>query len=191
MKLFAVVVTLFISSLAYADAWDNLTYEEAEAVVRYVEQNPYVFDYCDCCQSDDDEDDIYLVKLMKVTDAEIVPCSWNTEMYSVEYNADPIAELVYKEDGSGMEVRQPERVILRDFDPVPVIYMNYTWGFNSKSKMAKPLFESIDYHYVAQYGGRSCKKPFSYPTPKDLKTLGKFKDYKKWYKRAKPSKEKP
>lgn len=184
MKYFALLILLFVSTLSFADAWDNLTHEEATKVVNYLNQNPYVFDFCDCCQSDDDEDDIYTVQLIKVTNVRIVPCNWDKDFYSVEYDFQAIAEIIYKEDGSGKEIIPP---YVEQQEEAPLIYMNYTWGFNSSSKLAKPLFESIDYHYVAEYGGRSCKEAFSYPTPKELNQVGKFKAYKQWWKKAKPS----
>ena len=40
---------LFQSSISRADAWDNLTMEEAKSVVAKLEKDPFIFDYCDCC----------------------------------------------------------------------------------------------------------------------------------------------
>ena len=182
MKYLTLLVLLFVSTLSFADAWDNLTEEEAANVVNYLNAHPYIFEFCDCCQTDDDEDDIYSMELVKVSNLRVVPCSWDKDYYSVEYDSQRLATLVYKEDGSGMEVLPPPAPGFEE--DAPVIYMNYTWAFNPESQLAKPLFESIDYHYVAQYGGRSCKEAFDYPTPAELEPAGKFKGYKQWYKRV-------
>lgn len=180
MKYLNLIFSLLISLVSFADAWDNLTKEEALAVVNYLQENPYIFDYCDCCQSHDDEDDTYEVQLIKVTNTRIVECSWDKSQFSVEYDYQAIASILFQEDGSGFEIMPPPEQAIS----TPTIYMNYTWGLNEESGQAMPLFESIDYHYVAQYGGRSCNNPFSYPSPAELEPAGTFKAYKQWYKKA-------
>ena len=182
MRLAFLLVSLLFSTYTLADAWDNLTEEEAIAMVNYLQANPYVYDYCDCCQSGDKEVQSFKVELIKITETQIVPCSWDEGKFSVSYKYQAIATLIYDDPETIGKVLPPPLHI--DDEGDPVIYMNYTWGFNEESKMAKPLFESIDYHYVAQYGGRSCNPPFRFPKPKDLEPAGKFKAYEKWYKRV-------
>lgn len=180
MKYLSLLFILFVSSLSFADAWDRVTEEEAIEIVNYLQENPYIFDYCDCCQTHDDEDDTYEVQLIKVTETRIVPCSWDNSMFAVEYDYQAIATILFKEDGSGSEILPPPDVAVQR----PLIFMNYTWGLNAESKQAMPLFKSIDYRYVAQYGGEPCHEPFDYPTPKELEAAGSFKAYKQWYKKA-------
>jgi hypothetical protein len=182
MKYLTLLALLFFSTLSFADAWDNLTEDEAAEMVNYLNANPYIFEYCDCCQTDA-EDDRYSMELVEVSNLRVVTCSWDKDYYSVEYNRQPIATLLYKEDGSGMQVTPPPTPDSEEDSP-PVIYMNYTWGLNPDSNLAEPLFETIYYHYVAEYGGRSCKEAFPYPKPSDLSKVGEFKGYKQWYKKA-------
>ncbi|MDP5098609.1 MAG: hypothetical protein NWQ27_01330 [Crocinitomicaceae bacterium] len=48
MKTIFFFFTFFFSQFSYADAWDNLTLEEAQNVIAQLNENPFIFDYCDC-----------------------------------------------------------------------------------------------------------------------------------------------
>lgn len=88
---------IFQSIYCSADAWDNLSYEEAELVVAYLEEHPYILDYCDCCSHDGKY--AAEVFLLKVTKASIVNCNWSEGEYSVEVEYKTIAQIPYLEDG--------------------------------------------------------------------------------------------
>jgi hypothetical protein len=182
MRTFILLIALAISTSSFADAWDNMTEEEAIATVNYLRMNPYIFDYCDCCRSHDDADDLFVVRLIRVTNMRVIPCTWDEGKFSVEYDFAPVATLTYTEDG---RLKRASRTITRlSEEEQHLLYMNYTWAFNEESKLAEPLFKSIDYSYVVQHGGQSCNPPFSYPKPEHLESVGKFKGYKQWYKQA-------
>jgi hypothetical protein len=175
MKFFLSILLFFISFASLADAWDNLTYEEAEAVVSELEKNPFIFDYCDCCSHDGEY--ATSIEFIKVTGTEIVQCEWNNEMYSVKITASVIANVAYMSYGADIQTLKA----MDNNDYHTTFYMNYTWGFNPNSKSASPFFNIIEYNY---YGSDNtpCKQLFNYPTPKQLKKTVKVKGYKKWWK---------
>ena len=163
---------LLLSSYSKADAWDNLTMEEAQAVVTELEKNPFIFDYCDCC--DDDGPNVHSALLLRVVNTEIVTCDWNTEFYSVKYQATAIAEVSYN-DGtiSLLDAKEGSGEF--------TLYMNYSRGLNSETKKATNFFNIVAYDY---YGDTiTCKDEFNFPQPKALKEIIKVRGYKKWYKR--------
>ncbi len=176
MKKLFVIFALFASQFALADAWDNLTLNEANAVVAELKENPYVFDYCDCCDfSGEYSTQVFLIK---VVNSSIVECSWDPEYYAVNVEAVVIGQLRYTL--SGLDTKR----LIKNPDPnfESVIYMNYTWGFNPKTKEASPFFDIIAY---TTYGeADSCKKEFAYPTPKSVKKVSKDKEYATWYKKV-------
>ncbi|MDX2360738.1 MAG: hypothetical protein QNK23_08020 [Crocinitomicaceae bacterium] len=174
MKHLILFIFLIPTLFSRADQWDNLTHEEAEAVIVYLHDNPYIFEYCDCCDNEDDK--IFKVKLVRAFNAKIVICSWNSEMYSVEYEFETLAEMQYEDDGGALVIEIPYET----FETTHTVYMNYTWGLNAESKKAQPLFDSIEYNFYGE-DPTPCKRLFEYPTANDLSEVGKFKAYKQWY----------
>ena len=102
MKTLFALAVLFNTFFSFADAWDNLTFEEAEAVVAELKKNPYIFDYCDCC--DHTGEYATEVHFMKVTGTEIVTCDWDASYYSVQYTADLIAKVEYLPKGANISI---------------------------------------------------------------------------------------
>ncbi len=176
MKIVVLFIALISSNLSFADAWDNLTLEEANTVVDELTENPYIFDYCDCCDfSGEYSTQVYLIK---VVNTQIVTCQWNSVFYTVNIEGTVIAELNF--NGTGLNtkklIKKPETYSQTTF------FMNYTWGFNPESKNASAFFDIIPY---TTYGeAESCKKEFAYPTPKSVKKVSKDKDYDEWYKKV-------
>lgn len=177
MRPLLTLLLLVNTFLSTADAWDNLTYEEAQQVVNSLKKNPYIFDYCDCCSHDGEY--ATAVFFLRVISTEIVQCDWAEEYYSVKYTAEKIAQVEYLSSG----VNQTNLFLSQDeFEENNRIYMNYTWTFHPTTKMAVPFFDVVTY---TTYGEASpCKKPFQYPTPKQVAAITKVKGYKRWYNRV-------
>lgn len=176
MKKLLLIMLLFVSNLSLADAWDNLTMQEAEAVIDELKENPYVFDYCDCCDHEGEyATRVYLIQVLR---PKIVTCEWNNEFYSVTYEYRILAEVKYTENGP--DIAQMSSQEIKEYSEP--IYMNYTWGLNKLTKKATPFFNIVEYDY---YGADSepCKPEFEYPTPKELAVVKKDKAYKKWWKK--------
>ncbi|MEY3236308.1 MAG: hypothetical protein RI883_409 [Bacteroidota bacterium] len=176
MKTILIFIALFSSLTSFADAWDNLTLEEANKVVAELKENPYVFDYCDCCDfSGEYTAEVYMIKVLNT---QIVTCSWNAEFYTVNIEGFVIGQLIYSANGVNT------KKLKKNPDPnlESVLYMNYTWGFNKETKEASPFFDLIDY---TTYGeAESCKENFVFPTPKNVKKVSKDKEYADWYKKV-------
>lgn len=175
MKLLLFVPLLFLTTFSFADAWDNLTKQQAETVLAELKINPYIFDYCDCCVADEAETGT--AHMMKVKSAEIVTCSWNSDYYSVKLKVEYICGVIYRLDGTGVsQVTFPESVGNQsDF------FMNYTWGFSVITKKASPYFDLVSYDVYGE-DPQPCKGEFAYPNPKEVKKVSKDKGYAKWYK---------
>lgn len=177
MKSLLFTLALLCTLIARADAWDNLSFDEATKVVAYLEKNPFIFQYCDCC--DFEGEYATRIFLVKVTSADIVPCEWDGNFFSVHYQYDPVAEVSYTEAGADISQLMP----FTKASDGDLVYMNYTWGYNINSTQAEPLFTSVTY---STYGENpdACRTPFAYPTPAQISTVYKSKSYKKWYKKA-------
>ena len=165
---------LFQSSISRADAWDNLTMEEAKSVVAKLEKDPFIFDYCDCC----DHSGEYASKahLLKVTGTEIVVCDWNQEYYSVKITYTVIAELKYTAKGLRTKKLRP----YTDNEIGNTVYMNYTWILNEATGNAEPFFNSVPYSSYADHR-ESCKGNFGYPIPAAVAKVSSDADYAAWY----------
>jgi hypothetical protein len=150
--------------------------EEAKEVVQHLKEHPFIFDYCDCCSADGEyATEIYFYK---VTASKIVECSWDPEKFSVKIEFDIIAGIAHHETGPDLsKIYAPTSDSYNE-----TIFMNYTWCFEEESKLSQPLFETITY---TTYGedNEGCKRPFSYPSPSMLKSVGVPRGYKRWYKK--------
>ena len=163
-KLGLLILLLLTVSTAKADAWDNLTKEQADQVVAYLEKNPFVFDYCDCCGSPP--------TLVHVTSTSIGPCSWQKEDYTVHYTGTAIA-YVFMEERSG----DPSNITPANDAFEGDIYMNYTWVYNQQYRVVAPFFDIIDYPYYGD-DNTTCHRLFGLPQAKKVKN----KAYSKWHK---------
>lgn len=172
-KLILFLFVVLTSKLSLADAWDNLTMEQAKAVVAHLEENPYIFDYCDCCDIKGE----FATKayFLKVIDTEIIPCDWDSNYYSVKVNTEMIGEL--KRTKTGLKTN---KIMKADGGGSKIIYMNYTWAYNPKTKMASPLFDIIQYD---TYGSENkpCMSTFAYPQEKVVMKVFKDEIYLNWY----------
>ena len=181
-----IIFTLFILTSAFsvkADAWDNLTKEEANAVVEYLEENPFIFAYCDCCTQNEGFDS--QVYFLKVTSTSISTCSWNSDYFTVEYEYEFIAQIAMNSDVPNFNnIRTLEEVEAQYMEPFEFndpIFMNYTWAYDPLENKATPFFDIIDYHYVKKYGGRTCKEYFHFPEPYLFGHINAAEGYEEWY----------
>lgn len=171
--LFALTCLLSLFFNAKADSWDNMTLEEAKAVVAELETNPYIFDYCDCCDAKGE----YATKVyfLRVIEATIVTCSWDASFYSVQIRSEVLAELKYSNNGVNVKkLKKPTG------EPQQLLSMNYTWGYDPKTQKAVPFFQKITYSLYPD-SRNTCKKPFEFPSPKALLKVNGDDAYVNWY----------
>lgn len=171
MKHLIIALLIIIgSNYSWADSWDNLTKEQAEETVRFLEANPFVFDYCDCCDQGGE------VLLLRITSLEIVTCDWDNNYFSVAYTAHVIAGFPSGE--RGIEVNRITDLEMDSDELSGKVSMNYTWGYNKDNRNVNPILSMVPYDvYGTDYS--PCLNAFGLPSPK----LVKDKQYKKWFKK--------
>jgi|GEM_PF-2262771 len=83
-KILFSLALLFASVCVFADPHDCMNKDEAEALAQKI-LNQYIIDYCDCCEANNDKADLVAVsaKLLLVTKATVVPCTYDETRYSV------------------------------------------------------------------------------------------------------------
>ncbi len=169
MKILFFTLFLFVSLAVFADPWDNLTKQEAKKVVQFLKQNPYVLDYCDCC-------DIESVALVKVTSVKIIDCEWKKGQYSIEVETRKVVDIPNTDTGPQLPDAAPAYGNHKF-----LVTMNYTWGFNATTKKAAPLFDMIEYK---TYGDdrKPCKSYTEYPNPYEAECDIFDREYREWYK---------
>ena len=153
------------------DSWDNLTLKQAEEVSAFLISEPYILDYCDCC--DYEGDYATEIHLMKVTSTEIITCDWNPEHYSIRVTVDVLAKIPYLKDGPDISSPLPLKSQKQQ-----IISMNYNWAYNKEEKKLAPLFTIIPYDIYGELNLNSgtCRKLIDFPSPKHIKN-GIKKDF--------------
>ena len=175
MKRTLIIILLIFPLYAWADPWDQLTYKEAKDVQAFLNNCPFILDYCDCCKFEGE----YAAKvyLMKVISTEIVPCRWDSTYYSVKAKVDIIAELPYSENG--LNIEKPLKNSNKDD---LIISVNYTWSYSEEIAMAVPLFCIVLYDHLNDQAG-SCRDFTNFPNPFKTNDVIIDKEYRKWYKK--------
>lgn len=175
MKKLIIAFLLLVAcpTFLWADAWDNLTFEQAEEVQNYINANPYILDYCDCC----DYEGEYATKvyLMKVISSEIVACEWDPSYYNVKTKVEVVAEIPYKSNGPDMA-----SPVIRKSEEDLTLTMNYTWGYNPTTRKAAPLYCMIPYDVYGEQDldSGSCREFTAFPNPEHIRDTA----YSTWYK---------
>lgn len=91
------LLLMLAANAAFADPWDCMTKDEAKALVAYLKKNPYVMDYCDCCNQDGTT-----AQLLYIQKAVVKPCEYDAERFSVEVTALVLSENTVNKEGSIM-----------------------------------------------------------------------------------------
>jgi hypothetical protein len=164
-KLLLFCSVIFATFTAKADPWDDLTVTQAKAVVAFLKKNPFVLDYCDCCENPE-------VSLIKIVKAEIIPCEWNPQKVSVRALSWTIGKLEVYSDTPSAYRTQPQ-MTPTDY----LITMNYTFVYSKAGKWAVPFFKEVPYDR-----DHVCKGATNFPNPKDNPGITDL-DYIKWYKK--------
>lgn len=163
-----IALFIIVSSLnASANAWDNMTQHQADSVKMLIEENPFIFDYCDCCGP---SVDVYLIKVEKV---EIIPCTWDKEQYSVHVSGKRIAKMLVS--NGGIDDYHTDDLINEAVEYT--LFMNYTFIFEPYMRWAVPIFKIVGYHV----DGPICFGATNYPNPSDPGIKITDEDYIKWY----------
>lgn len=165
--LFLVSSILFFSSISRADSWDNLTLSQAKQVQKFLEKNPFIYDYCDCCSSEGDY-------LLKVISSKIVACEWDGAQYSVTVEAQRLA--LMQNTGSGLNNYHADPVPADEQFVQYTISMNYTFVYDKYMKWAVPFFKIIPHS-----NSSICVGAAVYIDPTGSSANISDADYAAWY----------
>jgi hypothetical protein len=160
-----------------ADPWEAMTESEAKELMAFLKKNPYVFDYCDCCdevarQYDNRKAFGHLIKIEKM---EIVPCAWDESRFSVNIVQSKILAIGNIEGGKFV-VAQPNEEDIDSYRKPWPITLNYSWTI--KSGKASRLYNNINYKEEEVKCGGISEFPKPDKVPAKLK-----KAYQKFLKR--------
>jgi len=160
-----------------ADPWEALTESEAKELKAYLEKNPFVFDYCDCCDEvarkyDNRKTFGHLIKIEKM---EIVVCSWDESRFSVNIVQSSILASGNVEGGK-FNIAVPKEDDIQRYREHWPITLNYSWSI--KSGKPSRLYKHINYNA----DDVKCKGISKFPRPNVVPAKFK-KDYQKFLKR--------
>jgi len=171
MRTILTIIILSTSLTLFADPWDDVTKEEAENVVAFLKQNPYILDYCDCC-------DMETVPLLKVLYAKIEKSDWKEGKYSVKTQVRKIADIPNSKE---LGLQLPEAIPAYG-KTNHKITMNYTWGFNLRTQKAAPMFDLVKYSgYPSGKPHKPCSSYTGFPNPFESDCEVFPSDYRDWY----------
>lgn len=163
-----------------ADPWTGMTEAEAKETMAYLQKNPFLFDYCDCCDEVAREFDNrkLMGHLVKVVKMEIVECEWDETLFSVNIIKTEVIASGYVENGVfGMKAASSEELAsYTDSWPVAINY-----SFTLTDGKAVRLFKKTSY----EADDVGCGAVKGFPDPKSLKKNKLTKAYAKYYKKNK------
>lgn len=166
IKLVILFALIGFSTISKADAWDNLTIEQAEHVQKFLDKNPFIFDFCDCCGKGVE------AYLIKIESTEIIKCAWDKKQFSVLTKGRRIAKMQWA--SVGLDDYHTDVI---DEEVEYTVFMNYTFAFDKHMKWAVPLFKLFDYHL----DGPLCIGATNYPDPTLSGVKISDQDYKDWF----------
>lgn len=174
---FSILVTFPI--LLFADPWDCFSEDEAVTIQNYLYKNPFLVDYCDCC--DHKGPDATKVYLMKVLHTEKIICEYDTNRFSVMVGVKIIAEIPNSK--SGLLVNKPIPWLSKDN---LIVSLNYTWGYCPERKLLAPLQNILDIPGAPGIGSDKgdCKAHEEFPNPFKTKDVIMDKAYREWYRKT-------
>lgn len=174
MKKILLLCLIILPLFAWADSWEDFTKEEAEAIQETLAKNPYILDYCDCCEGE--------ARLLRVKSTKIVPCSYDNQKVSVIAQVEVISHIpIIDDQGLALEsenIRAPEEEPKHD---EYTIAANYTWLYDKNRQKGVPLYLLVPYKTQSTIKTNSgyCLPFTDYPTPKYVNHKG----YRKWYRK--------
>jgi len=175
-KVFVILLSLLLVNNLFADSWTDLTQEQAEKAVEHLQKNPYIFDYCDCC-------DMTTVRLIYVTDVYFLDSQNEPGLFEVHV----VGKIINEFDIAN--VYGDESAVLGGFYKFEgdeefsgILSVNYTFVY---SHSADAEVYSVRLCDITGYDQdlTSCVTNMVYPHPSDSKAVDA--NYKKWYKTKK------
>jgi hypothetical protein len=161
-----------------ADPWDCMTESQANELMTFLKKNPFVVDYCDCCDAVARKYDNRKIfgHLIKIEKMEIVRCSWDESQFSVNILESTILLSGIIENNKFITAKA-DYTDLELYNQSWPITLNYTWTY--KAGKSSRLFENIPYNA----DDVNCSGLKKFPSPSEVPAAKLQKAYKKFIKR--------
>ena len=130
-KLFVLLFFCFAFLAVMADPIEDMTMEEAKSLVKYLKDNPYLVDYCDCCDKNPGGERVF-ASLIRVDATEIIPCTYDASRYSVKLTATVIAGGNVNTKGKMESVEIQGHVYENEFDYPTLATLNYHFAYSEE-----------------------------------------------------------
>lgn len=163
MKPFIFLFFILISVPLMADPIEHMTKSQATELAQKIQNDQFFLDYCDCCDSAE-------ARFVQVASAEVIPCSYYENMYSVEVRG---TSIVTFSTGAGV-LMLPSEVFQDPFKEV--ISLNYSWGLSDEQGKMMPL------GFLTNYWTEHTCIPFKVlPDPQKYEDHDFPKLYQNWF----------
>ncbi|MCB0705381.1 MAG: hypothetical protein KDC34_08735 [Saprospiraceae bacterium] len=165
MQRFFFFLLLFsLTSTLVADPLEDMTFEEAQQVVNHILLDPYILDYCDCC----DDAAGYLIEIKELS---IEPAEFGHRPYRVRAKG----VYLYQLSANGDDTFQLLETEQRGYDDI--IWTNYTFTFDPSDRKAHPVGEVLGFRREG-----NCNPDAQFPGPDQISLDKINRDYQQWYK---------
>ena len=133
MRLCVFLLAMGSLPLSVADTWDNLPLTSAQQLQQHFTQQPYLLEYCDCCEQ--------VPRWIEVKASFITDSDWN-EQYSLQLEGETLMQLSLNQQTddetiNGQWLQQEHNSTLS---------MNYNWAYDADSGKIKPLYSLFEYN---------------------------------------------
>ena len=174
---------LFLSFLLFthinsvkADDWNCMSKDQAESLVEYLSENPFVINFGDCCYDITGEDEEKpMGHLIKIENMDIVPCSYDDTQFSVRITRSTILMSTYI-IGSSFSTANTMAADKEKYANPWTISLNYCFTLYD-FKIPFRLYEIIEYEAEKI----NCSGLIDFPPPNILPEYPYKKDYTKFY----------
>ncbi len=173
---------LFFTQINFvkAESWDYMSKEQAEALLAYVNKNPFIFNYCDCCNDIIPENKVKpKAHLLKIEKMEIVPCPFDNTLFSVDVLECTVVATANVSDGF-VSITKTESDDKRKYAIQWALSLNYCFTLID-FVIPSRLYEAIDYKAEPF----DCSGLIEFPDPELVPEHPLKKAYSKYYKSKK------
>lgn len=177
MKKILFSLLLCCSSLLFADPIEDFSLADANRIVAFLKENPFMIDYCDCCNEVLSEGEAPIeAKLIRIIEREIVPCEYNAERYSIRITGEILAKGII-ENKKMTNIHVLPRDEAEEYNTL--LSANYFFCAD-KRKIGQLGMITQDDKLYKEY---KCGGISGFPAPSALANIISMEQYVKWYRK--------
>lgn len=177
MKKILFLALLFCTSFLFADPIEDFSLADANRIVDFLKENPFMIDYCDCCNDVLSEGEAPIqAKLIRIVEREIVPCEYDASRYSIRITAEILATGVI-ENKKMSSLRVLPRDEAEEYNTL--LSANYFFCAD-KRKIGQLGMITQDDKLYKEY---NCGGVAAFPAPSELTNIISMEQYVKWYRK--------